>query len=311
VLPLTNHILDKRNQTKVTAHLSNVAGESIALCGFNLTMPSEAEPAAYAYQGSLLIAGPNSRAFKAEVIDNHLSDRHNTVVPAADVPKGTSAVRPRSDLFDEEDDDEMPRLNKRAFSVDKPGYPPRSSPTESITSFTTASTSGKKRNVAAGSEGWASFQRTGFVPLPLGSKPRMSPPTFEPSQQKKADQECTLLAGQWVASTGQDFNILEDSLTKKFLESYKHTSKNYKLPSRKRLSGDLLDINYGVQEAASLKALKNGADLGGNQFCSDFATIGGHACLDILGSGPNAEAVVLDIVDCHEHLADGGIKDGK
>jgi len=101
----------------------------------------------------------------------------------------------------------------------------------------------------------------------------MSPPTFEPSQQKKADQECTLLAGQWVAATGQDFNILEDSLTKKFLESYKHTSKNYKLPSRKRLSGDLLDINYEVQEAASLKALKNGADLGGIQFCSDFATL--------------------------------------
>jgi len=107
----------------------------------------------------------------------------------------------------------MPRLNTGAFSVDKPGYPPRSSPTESITSFTTASTSGKKRSIAAVSEGWASFQRAGFVPLPLGTKPRMSPPTFEPSQQKKADQECTLLAGQWVAATGQDFNILEDSLS--------------------------------------------------------------------------------------------------
>jgi len=114
-----------------------------------------------------------------------------------------------------------------------------------------------------------------------------------------------------VAATGQDFDILEDSLTKKFLESYKHTSKNYKLPSRKRLSGDLLDIDYKVQEAASLKALKNGADLGGNQFCSDFATIGGHACLDILGSGPHVQTTVLDIVECHEHLADGGIKDGK
>jgi len=59
------------------------------------------------------------------------------------------------------------------------------------------------------------------------------------------------------------------------------------------LSGDLLDVNNEVQEAASLKALKNGADLGGNQFCSDFATFGGHACLDILGSGPNVEAVVV------------------
>jgi len=63
--------------------------------------------------------------------------------------------------------------------------------------------------------------------------------------------------------------------------------------------------------ARALKAMKNGADLGGNQFCSLFATIGGHACLDILGSGTHVQAVVLDIVDCHDHLADGGIKDGK
>ena len=82
----------KRNQTKVTAHLSNIAGESITLCDFNLTMPSDAERAAYAYRGSLLIAGRNSRAFKAEVIDNHLSDRHDAVVRAADARKGTFAV---------------------------------------------------------------------------------------------------------------------------------------------------------------------------------------------------------------------------
>jgi len=156
----------KRNQTKVTAHLSNIAGKSIASCDFNLTMSSEAERAAYAFRGSLLIAGRNSRAFKAKVIDNHLSDRHDAVVCAADVQKGTSAVQPQSDLFDDEDD-EMPRLNKSAFSVDKPGYPPRSSPTESITSFATASTSGKKRNIAAVSEDWASFARRALFRLPL------------------------------------------------------------------------------------------------------------------------------------------------
>jgi len=37
------------------------------------------------------------------------------------------------------------------------------------------------------------------------------------SRKQKADQECTLLAGQWVAATGQDFNILEDPLTKEVL----------------------------------------------------------------------------------------------
>jgi len=79
----------------------------------------------------------------------------------------------------------MPGLNKRAFSVDKPCYPPRPSPTESIPFFATASTSGKERNIAAVSEGWPAFARAGFIPLVMGTKPRMSPPTFEPSQQKK------------------------------------------------------------------------------------------------------------------------------
>ena len=139
----------------------------------------------------------------------------------------------------------------------------------------------------------------------------MSPPTSDPAKNKQADKECTLLAGHWVAATGQDFNILEDPLTKKFLEAYKNTSQNYKLPSRKRLSGDLLDINHEVQEAASLEELRKSADIGGIQFCSDFATIGGHACLNILASGPHVKSVVLDIVDCHEHLAGGGVKDGQ
>jgi len=284
----------KRNSTKVVAHLARIRHELINVCDFNKTMPSKEEQAAYRHRGNLWRAGRSSRAFKQEVIDNHLTDRHDAIVRLDDVRKGDSGVR----LFDDDD-------------VPKQGHVPRSSPTESITSYTTASTSGKKRDFSAVSEGWSAFQRAGFRALPVGTKPRMSLPTFEPSQQKKADQECTLMAGQWVAATGQDFNILEDPLTKKFLESYKCTSSNYKLPSRKRLSGDLLDINYKVQETALLTALKNGADLGGVQFCSDFATIKGNACLNILASGPHAQSVVLDIVDCHEHLAEGGIKDGR
>jgi len=132
----------KRNQTKVTAHLAKIAGEWITLCDFNLSMPSEAEQAASAFCGSLLIAGQNSRAFKSKVIHINLSDWHDAVVRAADVRKGTSAVRPRSNLFD--DDDEMPGLDPRSCSVPKPGYIPRLSPTESITSFTTASISERR-----------------------------------------------------------------------------------------------------------------------------------------------------------------------
>jgi len=139
----------KRNQTKATAHLAKTAGKSIVVCDFNLSMPSEAESAAFAFRGSLLIAGQNSRVFKAEVIDNHLSDRHDALVHATDEQKGTSAIQPRSDLFAKEE--AVSGLNRRCGSVPKLGHVPRSSPTESITSFATASTSGKKRNTHWGS----------------------------------------------------------------------------------------------------------------------------------------------------------------
>jgi len=151
----------KRNQTKVTAHLAKIGGESITLCDFNLTMPSGAERAAHdAFRGSLLIAGRNSRTFRAKVIDNHLSDWHDALVCADDMRKGTSDVRPQANLFNE--DDEMPGLDPRSCSVPKPSYARRSSPMESVTSFTTSSTSGKKRNIAALSEGWLAFQRGGL-----------------------------------------------------------------------------------------------------------------------------------------------------
>ncbi len=149
----------------------------------------------------------------------------------------------------------MTGLITTAFGGAKRGHVPRASPTESVKSCTTTSPSGKKRNAAALSEGWPAFKRGGFFPLPVGTKPRISPPTSDPGKNKQADQECTLLTGPWVAATGQDFNILEDPLTTKFLESYKHTSQNYKLSSQARLSGDLLDINHEVQEAASLEEL--------------------------------------------------------
>jgi len=52
-----------------------------------------------------------------------------------------------------EQEDGMPDLDARSCSVPKPGCVPRASPTESVVSFATASTSGKKRNIAALSEG--------------------------------------------------------------------------------------------------------------------------------------------------------------
>jgi len=84
----------KCNQTKVTAHLAKIAGKSISLCDFNLSMPPEDELAVCTFCGSLLMVGQNSRAFKAKAIYNHLSDRHDALVRAANVQKGTSVVHP-------------------------------------------------------------------------------------------------------------------------------------------------------------------------------------------------------------------------
>jgi len=98
----------KRNSTKVVAHLAGIRHESINVCDFSKTMPSKEEQAAYQCRGNLWRAGKSSRAFRQEVIDNHLTDRHDAIVCLDDVRKGDSGVR----LFDDDD-------------VPKQGYVPR------------------------------------------------------------------------------------------------------------------------------------------------------------------------------------------
>jgi len=170
----------KRNQTKVVTHLAGMRDESINLCDFNKTIPSKEDQIAHRHCGALLRAGRSTRAFKQEVIDNHLNDGHDAIVRLDDVRKGASGAQ----LFAEDD-------------VPKQGHVPRSSPTESITSYTTASTSGKKRNFSAVSEGWPAFQRAGFHPLP-----RMSLPTFESANRRKQTRN----AHSWLDSGWQQLD---------------------------------------------------------------------------------------------------------
>ena len=56
--------------------------------------------------------------------------------------------------------------------------------------------------------------------------------------------------------------------------------------------------------------IKNKAYIFWLSFLGDGATISRFPLLNIMASGENIPVAVLEIVDCHGHLADGNKKDG-
>jgi len=239
----------KRNQTKMVYHLAQLQGGFVGTCTRSLSFPSDEELEAYSYRAKALLAGRNSRAHRVVALDNHVTDRHSAVLRAVEAKREVSRV----DLFK--------------------GSVPRASPSESITSYvtgTSASVSNTRRALSSSDEpdSWSAFANAGFTSQSSGTKPKSSAPSqfISSDAQKKHDEATTHLAAMWVHCTGQDFSVFEDMIWKQFVEHLRTTSPKYKLPSRKRMSTDLLDTNYEVYMSSIMKKLMHGVEVGGISF---------------------------------------------
>ena len=91
----------------------------------------------------------------------------------------------------------------------------------------------------------------------------------------------------------------------------KNASVNYKPPSRNQVAGELLDLNYEVYIKHNFVELMKDAEYFGISLFGDGATVHKSPLLNILGSSIYMPACCLEIVDCHEHMANGGKKDAQ
>ena len=104
---------------------------------------------------------------------------------------------------------------------------------------------------------------------------------------------------------GLPFTLPQTARFQKVLKLAKCVSSNFQPPSRFTISNDLLDKNYEIYVEENHKKLFSECDVFGLSMLGDGATVKKLPLINILCSGVNAPAVVLEIHDCTGHLEKG------
>ena len=124
-----------------------------------------------------------------------------------------------------------------------------------------------------------------------------------------ADSKLTMAIADFIHSYGLNFSLAQKPKFRKILALARAVGSDYKPPSRNQVAGELLDLNYESYINSNISKLMKDADVYGVCLLGDGATVKRMPLINVLGSSPNNWATVLEIVDCSEHMRNGGIKD--
>lgn len=108
-----------------------------------------------------------------------------------------------------------------------------------------------------------------------------------------------------IASHRLPFSFVESPKLKFLINLCCHCPINYKPPSRKQISGNLLDTLYEQYESGGIKELNNNVNIFGLSLMGDGATIKKKPLFNIIVSGHKKTAHVAKIHDCSKDLAEG------
>lgn len=103
--------------------------------------------------------------------------------------------------------------------------------------------------------------------------------------------------------------IVESPRFARLIKLARTVGDDFKLPSRKKIVGELLDLNYDVVYKQNKEDLCKEAQTFGLAFLGDGATIKRMPLLNILGMCGNTLPTTVAVVDCTVHMQDGGKKD--
>ena len=109
---------------------------------------------------------------------------------------------------------------------------------------------------------------------------------------------------------GLSFNLSQKHRFEKVLELARTVSKCYQPPYRELISKDILDGIHDQNMESNLSLIEKESDVFVLLFLGDGAATSRIALLNILVSGKNILVAVLELVDCQDHLAHGGVNDG-
>ena len=103
--------------------------------------------------------------------------------------------------------------------------------------------------------------------------------------------------------------VVESSRFKLVLQHACFVDSTFKVPSRKKIGGQLLDINYKNCMEINKQEIMKDAPIFGLSWLSDGATISRMPLINTLAMCANIPPTCVAINDCSDHIASGGKKD--
>jgi hypothetical protein len=125
----------------------------------------------------------------------------------------------------------------------------------------------------------------------------------------EAERNLDVAISHFILANCLPLVLSECELFQRVLVCARQTNNKYKAPSRYKVGGHLLDATYASYASDERKKLDIDAEKYGIAVYGDGATIKTVPLINVLAAGVHNPGCVLDIVDCTEHMSEGGIKD--
>jgi len=123
-----------------------------------------------------------------------------------------------------------------------------------------------------------------------------------------APERMNIAIADFIHSNCLPFSLAEDPKFLKVIQVAKSLGE-YKPPNQRLIGNKYLDTLHGINWKEMMKTLLSEASIFGITVFGDGATIKTVPLLNVLAAGVNNSFALLDIADCTNHLAMGGMKD--
>ncbi len=126
-----------------------------------------------------------------------------------------------------------------------------------------------------------------------------------------ATEQMDIAIVDFIFSTGLPISLVECAKFNKLIQSTGTFLQNILLLTGKKMSGPLLDNIYQSTYDEQMRSLLKESKIFGIALFGNGPTIHKVPMMIFLGSSPNNQFALLDIVDCTSEMAKGGKKDAK
>ena len=141
-----------------------------------------------------------------------------------------------------------------------------------------------------------------------GSRGSYTPPATA-AFASKSSATLTMAITDFIHAEGLPFEVAESPRLALTIKLSKKASLAYRLLGRNAVWGHLLDLNYTQAKSKTMMRLGTDADVYGVLLFFDGATVKHVPLLNFLGASAVYPPVMLEILDCRDHMPAGGKKD--